>query len=884
MLVPEVIQTSAMDCGPAALKALLEGYRIPVSYGRLREACQTGVDGTSIDTLEEIARALGLEAEQVMLPPDHLLLPEAKALPALLVVRQSSGLTHFVVVWGRHGRLFQVMDPAAGRRWVEAQQLLRETYVHEHVLPAADWYAWARSEGFLAPLRRRLADLGLAGRADALIAAATAGEDWRALARLDAALRLLASLVAGEGVRRGAECAALIDALLRPPAPGAAEMIPAALWSARAADPADPADDEADAEEDGEQLTVRGAVLIQVSGVAAAPQEEGQAAATDLSAALDEAPPRPARALLGLLRHEPALHWTALLGALAAASGALILEALILRGLLDVGGELRLVMQRASAFAALLALAAGLLLLELGIVAALLRLGRQLEARLRMAILAKLPRLADPYFRSRPVSDMAERSHALHQLRGLPRLAGQLVRAVLGLVLTVAALVWLHPGGAPLALAAGFFAAAVPLAWNARLAECDLRQRTHTGALTRFILDALLGLTAIHAHGAQTAVRREHESLLVEWGGAALRVLRTALAAESLQSAVGLGFAVALVLHYVAHSAEPGAALLLAWWALSLPVLGEEIALHARQYPTHRNLALRLLELLGAPEDCDAAAPAATAPDGGVALRLEGVTVFAGGRPLLEDIDLALAPGSHVAIVGASGAGKSTLVGTLLGHHRPAQGRVLADGAPLEGAAQAALLARTVWIDPAVQLWNRSLLHNLRYGHEPDPQGLAAALEEADLHDTLARLPDGLQTVLGEGGGRLSGGEGQRVRVGRGLLRAAPRLVVLDEAFRGLERERRERLLQACRRRWRNATLLCVTHDLGSTRDFDRVLVVEGGRIVEDAAPGELMLQSDSRYAALLAREAVLAQELWDAPWWRRLRLAEGRLAEEPRP
>ena len=82
-LVPEVVQTSAMDCGPAALKCLLEGFGIAVSYGRLREACQTDVDGTSIDMLEEVAVQLGLEAEQVMLPVDHVLLPEAQALPAV---------------------------------------------------------------------------------------------------------------------------------------------------------------------------------------------------------------------------------------------------------------------------------------------------------------------------------------------------------------------------------------------------------------------------------------------------------------------------------------------------------------------------------------------------------------------------------------------------------------------------------------------------------------------------------------------------------------------------------------------------------------------------------------------------------------------------------
>ena len=81
-LAPEVIQTSALDCGPAALKCLLEGFGVSISYGRLREACQTSVDGTSIDALENVAQMLGLDAEQVMAPVDHLLLEESESLPA----------------------------------------------------------------------------------------------------------------------------------------------------------------------------------------------------------------------------------------------------------------------------------------------------------------------------------------------------------------------------------------------------------------------------------------------------------------------------------------------------------------------------------------------------------------------------------------------------------------------------------------------------------------------------------------------------------------------------------------------------------------------------------------------------------------------------------
>src|ERR671919_2112529 len=162
--VPEVVQTSAMDCGPASLKCLLEGFGIAVSYGRLREACQTDVDGTSIDTLEEVAVQLGLEAEQMMLPVDHVLLPEAQALPAIAIVRLPSGVTHFVVAWRRHGPVVQLMDPATGRRWPTGQRFLHELYVHTMPFPAAAWREWAGSEACLGALRRRLEQVGLSGR------------------------------------------------------------------------------------------------------------------------------------------------------------------------------------------------------------------------------------------------------------------------------------------------------------------------------------------------------------------------------------------------------------------------------------------------------------------------------------------------------------------------------------------------------------------------------------------------------------------------------------------------------------------------------------------------------------------------------------------------
>jgi ATP-binding cassette subfamily B protein len=151
----------------------------------------------------------------------------------------------------------------------------------------------------------------------------------------------------------------------------------------------------------------------------------------------------------------------------------------------------------------------------------------------------------------------------------------------------------------------------------------------------------------------------------------------------------------------------------------------------------------------------------------------------------------------------------------------------------------------------------------------------------ADLRRVLEKLPDGLQTCLGEGGALVSGGEGQRVRLGRAMLRRDARLVILDEPFRGLDREKRRALMERARELWSDATLLCVTHDVSETMSFERALVIEDGRIVEDGSPRALASQPDSRYRQLLDAEVSVRGGLWAAAEWRRLRMDGGRVVEE---
>ena len=122
----------------------------------MREACQTDVDGTSINALEASARALGLDVAQLMLPADHVALASATALPAIAVAVLPSGMPHFLVAWRRHRRWLQLMDPATGRRVVGSRGLAQLLYIHEQPVPVAAWEAFSVAPTFQGALRERL--------------------------------------------------------------------------------------------------------------------------------------------------------------------------------------------------------------------------------------------------------------------------------------------------------------------------------------------------------------------------------------------------------------------------------------------------------------------------------------------------------------------------------------------------------------------------------------------------------------------------------------------------------------------------------------------------------------------------------------------------------
>jgi len=875
-IIPEVIQISATDCGPASLKSLFAGMGAELNYRVLREVCQTDIDGTSIVTLDEVANQLGLDAEEVMLPTDHVVLPEAHALPAIIVTLTAGGRPHFIVLWKRLGPLVQVMDPAAGRLWVRVDSLLANLYQHTTSVPAEGWREWAGSEEAVATFERRLKDLG-ASDAKAQVAKALEDAHYGSIALLDAACRATEAMIRAGAVKRGRTAAGLMRSMI---AKADSVAIPESYWSVRP-----------NPEVEGE-LLLTGAVLMRVRGWRDdAPKEDAPKPpiAADLATEIAAPQPGPARALFRLLREDPRSIPLLVVAGLVVATFGRVLQALMLRAILDLGRDLGTIGQRATGILVLAGVALVLLLIQIPISLGMLGIGRRLEVRLRKAYFEQLPKTEDRYFQSRLASDMASRCHNIQAMRTLPALIAQAITITLEILATTAALIWAAPHAWPIVLALSAATLILPLIAQKVFLEPDMRVQSQVGALSKFILDALVGLTPILIHGAERSLRRSQETLLVSWTKARYWLQSLAVVFEGLLMLVSYGLVVWLVYSYLAGNQRASLVLLVVFWALRFPILGQRLLLLSRSFPSAMNKVRRLLDIIGEVESEPRTRPLGAAPQEvpdearGVAIAMEKVKIKGGGHTILDRISLDIAPGEHVAIVGVSGAGKSTLVGLLLGWLRPARGEIKIDGTVLDAAGIERLRRKTAWVDPAISIWNQSLLDNLRYGTDATTGwSLDAAIRGAEMLDILEALPEGLQTSLGEGGGLVSGGQGQRVRLARAMLRSNVRLAILDEPFRGLDRERRKRLLAESRRLWANITLLCVTHDVEHTQEFDRVLVVENGRIVENGPPKELLANAESRYAELLRADQDNHAMLWGGTNWRHWWLADGRLVEKP--
>jgi ATP-binding cassette subfamily B protein len=238
----------------------------------------------------------------------------------------------------------------------------------------------------------------------------------------------------------------------------------------------------------------------------------------------------------------------------------------------------------------------------------------------------------------------------------------------------------------------------------------------------------------------------------------------------------------------------------------------------------------------------------------GASVKFEHVTFrYGGGQQILEDFSLSFKPGERIGLVGHSGGGKSTLFALLQRFYDVQNGRILIDGQDIARVTQASLREAIGIVPQDISLFQRSVLDNIRYGRPDatDDEVMDAAI--AARCDFVETLPEGLRTIVGERGLKLSGGQRQRIAIARAFLKDAP-LLLLDEATSALDSDSEEMIREALSRLMHHRTVIAIAHRLSTVRNFDRIVVLQTGRVIQDGPPDQLM-RREGLYRELVQRE-----------------------------
>lgn len=421
-----------------------------------------------------------------------------------------------------------------------------------------------------------------------------------------------------------------------------------------------------------------------------------------------------------------------------------------------------------------------------------------------------------------------------------------------------------------------------------KAAEALTRRQYETlSRLSAHFLDSLQGLTTLKHFSASKSHARTINRASDQFRDTTLGVLRvTFLSAFVLEllatistAIVALEVGLRLLYGFMPFQLALFVLILAPEFYVPLRMLG--LRFHAGMAGT--SAARRIYEILDTPLPPEPEKPLTHTAAEPSNITFENVTFTYPGQsqPALQNIALTIRAGQHVALVGASGAGKSTLASLLLRFASPTGGRICVEGTDLAALSAEAWRGRVAWVPQKPHLFHDSIAANIRIANPAASEmAVREAAQSANLHQFIESLPDGYDTIIGEGGARLSGGQAQRLALARAFLKNAP-ILILDEPTSSLDPHQETLLEDAVRRLMSGRTVITIAHRLNTVFSADQIVVLESGRVAETGTHASLLTQNGA-YARMVAAYSQQALPLEPAPKTETIRAANAPAEKAP--